>query len=58
MTVHRSFPSNLKELERICQEEWDKLAKSRRVKTVETQSGNRNQEVNIKMKACALEWVD
>ncbi|KAF7657589.1 hypothetical protein LDENG_00025030 [Lucifuga dentata] len=36
MAVHRCFPSNLTELERIFQEEWDKLPKSRCAKLVET----------------------
>ena len=30
------FPSNLTELERICEEEWGKLSKSRCAKLVET----------------------
>ena len=36
MTVDRCFPSNLMELERIYQEEWDKLPKSRYTKLVVT----------------------
>ncbi|KAF7656590.1 hypothetical protein LDENG_00038290 [Lucifuga dentata] len=36
MAVHRHFPSNQMELERICQEEWDKLPKSKCAKLVET----------------------
>ena len=36
MTMHRCFPSNLIELERIYQEEWEKLPKSRCTKLVET----------------------
>lgn len=34
--AHRCFPSNLMEFERICQEEWDKVAKYRCRKFVET----------------------
>ncbi|XP_036392475.1 HHIP-like protein 1 [Megalops cyprinoides] len=36
MAAHRRSPSNLTELERICQEEWEKLPKSRCVKLVQT----------------------
>ncbi|KAF7656747.1 hypothetical protein LDENG_00036670 [Lucifuga dentata] len=38
MAVHRPFPFNLTELERVCQEEWDKLPKSRCAELVETYS--------------------
>lgn len=36
MVVHRRFPSNLTEPERIHQEEWDKLPKSMSANLVET----------------------
>lgn len=36
MAVFRCFPSNLIEFERICQEDWEKLPKSRCSKLVET----------------------
>ncbi|KAG2461149.1 TCB1 transposase, partial [Polypterus senegalus] len=38
MAVHRSFPSNLMELERCCKEEWAKLAKDRCAKLVASYS--------------------
>ncbi|KAG2465062.1 TCB1 transposase, partial [Polypterus senegalus] len=38
MAVHRHFPSNLKELERCCKEEWAKLAKDRCAKLVASYS--------------------
>ena len=34
MAVHRRSPSNLRELERICREEWQKIPKSRWAKLV------------------------
>ncbi len=34
MAVHRSFPSNLMEIERSCREEWEKLPKNRCAKLV------------------------
>ncbi|KAG2470934.1 TCB1 transposase, partial [Polypterus senegalus] len=38
MAVHRRFPSNLKELEKRCKEEWAKLAKDRCAKLVASYS--------------------
>ncbi len=34
MTVHRWFPSNMTELERICKEQWQKIPQSRCTKLV------------------------
>ena len=34
VAVHRRFPSNFTELERMCKEEWEKLPKSRCAKLV------------------------
>ncbi|KAF7653838.1 hypothetical protein LDENG_00077890 [Lucifuga dentata] len=42
MAVHRCFPSNVMELERICQEEWDKLPKSSCAKLVQMNKKTRS----------------
>lgn len=36
MAVHKHFPANLMELDKTCQEQWDKLPKCRCEKLIET----------------------
>ena len=36
IAVHRRSPSNLTELEQICEEEWEKIPKSRCAKPIQT----------------------